>query len=182
MGKHIPVSDQVTLSALVEMQEVREELVRKVRKHVRTDEDAEDVVHNVICSALRRDPGEIRNPKAYLDGACWREVQEFYRRRVQCAEVDENVPEEEGKGPDRMYEKGELEELLRSLVDEFRTSLRNPKQGEAFALKMLEGWSYERIAAYLQVPKATVGTWIFRAKQEFRNSKAFTSKLRAYTD
>jgi len=181
MENHIPVSDQTTISSLLQRKEVRQKLVREVRGFVRTDEEAEDVVHEVLFSALQRNPEEIRNPLAYLSRACWLEAKGIYRGHIQSVEVDDDTPEEGGKRPDAMYETSESESLVKSLVQEFCASLGDPLQGKAFALRMLEGWSYEEIAVFLQVPQKTVGTWIFRAKCKFQKSKAFTEKLRAYT-
>jgi len=202
MGTQSPESGQMRIESLFEIEEgFRDRLVNMAKRITGTDEDAEDAVHDVVLKALLRDPDEIRDPKAYLNRACWTEAKGTHRKKpgrrvlgkeeeysstrkraVRFDESSENIADEADKWPDRKYEEKERDILIGSLVRDFCNCLKgDPRRREAFALRIMRGWSYERIAKQLQVPEATVGTWIFRATEAFRRSKAFSERLRTYT-
>ena len=69
----------------------------------------------------------------------------------------------ENSGPEAMYQKKELEKSLNkglnSLSEEART---------IFALRELEGLSYDEIAAQLNISKGTVSSRLFNARQKLK--------------
>jgi RNA polymerase sigma-70 factor (ECF subfamily) len=46
------------------------------------------------------------------------------------------------------------------------------RQAEVFCLHVLEGWSYLEIGSHLNVPVATVGVWLHRARTQLRERLA----------
>lgn len=150
---------------LVENQAFRDQLVSMARQEGLTVEEAEDIIAKIQYSMLARaEKGEqIRDPQAYLIRSFQWEAQRVRRERRRFCEVtDEMVDGAEGTNPELELARKELSLVLDTIL-----SGLEPRQQRVLVLWQA-GWSYQEIADYLKVPRATVGVWRFRAMQQLR--------------
>jgi RNA polymerase sigma-70 factor (ECF subfamily) len=77
--------------------------------------------------------------------------------------MEESV--DQGAGPQRQAERGEIRQLLETKIDALPDSFR-----AVFVLRALEELSVEETAAALGIPEATVRTRFFRARSQLREA------------
>ncbi|MEO6777202.1 MAG: RNA polymerase sigma factor [Kofleriaceae bacterium] len=127
--------------------------------------DAEDLVHDVVESMLRRPVPELANERAWLGRVLRNRFIDRLRRSAARREeplADRELAEEPPAGDVAGNSAAVAVELAR---------LPAP-QRETLALFALESRSYEEIAAQLGIAKATVGTRILRARRTLTRALA----------
>jgi len=72
---------------------------------------------------------------------------------------------DQGEGPQRQAERGEIRQLLETKIDALPDSFR-----AVFVLRALEELSVEETAAALGIPEPTVRTRFFRARSQLREA------------
>ena len=72
---------------------------------------------------------------------------------------------DQGEGPQRQAERGEIRQLLETKIDALPDSFR-----AVFVLRALEELSVDETAAALGIPEATVRTRFFRARSQLREA------------
>ena len=139
-------------------------------------EESQDILQEVflkVCSNIRGFKGKsslftwLRRITVNESLNWRRRAKRRFRWKHQPLETDgaEGIPElkNEDYGPEAMYQKKELEKSLHkglnSLSEEART---------IFALRELEGLSYDEIAAQLNISKGTVSSRLFNARQRLK--------------
>ncbi|WP_224823581.1 RNA polymerase sigma factor [Cognatishimia sp. MH4019] len=133
------------------------DLVRLARHIGRDAQEAEDVVQDVLLSTLRRcrARGPIEDLRPYLHAA----LRNRLRRPAEKAEESEVELAAPGQAEDRLMLR-DVEDALSALPADQARILR------AFAL---EGESYARIAARLDMPAGTVMSKLARARAHLRD-------------
>ena len=74
--------------------------------------------------------------------------------------IGELIPDE-GDTPDEQAEKNEMAKILRDQIRELPA-----KWSQAITLHHFQGFSYEEVAEVMQIPRATVATYILRARKQ----------------
>lgn len=126
--------------------------------------DAEDVVHDAFERALRaRSFGAGRDPRPWLGRITRNVAYDRLRVRSRDAVVPADIPPaESAEGIVLRSEAGaELAGVLRALP---------PAQRRAITLHDIEGYSNAEIASIEGVPRNTVRTRLFRARQAVRSA------------
>lgn len=132
----------------------------------RSHEDAEDAAQESFLVALQR-LEECRNPDRF-GGWLMTIVRNRSRNLLRRESLRETsaVPEAARSGdplPDRVAERGELEERLESALDGL-----TPVQREVVLLHDLEGWKHREIAERLELPSGTVRSHLHFARKALR--------------
>ena len=151
----------------------RSTLYRFIRARVRSDEDAEDILQDILTQSLSLSSitGPIEDVTAWLFRSARNRIIDWWRRRKTKQNAGE-VPlpaddPEEGPmladlladtsvGPDKLY----LRERLKEALVEALTALPKP-QREVFMMHELEGISFKEMSEASGVP---VGTLLARKK------------------
>ena len=128
---------------------------------------AEDCVSETfarLLKALRAGAGPLEHLQAYLYRIAHNWITDRYRRQpLPPLDLDESIPSEAGARPDFQaevrLEQQAVRQALRSLT---------PDQRQVVALRYLEGWENEQVAAALQKPVGTVRVLHHRAVQALR--------------
>ena len=130
--------------------------------------DADECFQDTFLGALRlaqRQP--LRDVRAVLQRLATLRAMDVLRRRYRQRKREEAGDFEHtpapGASPSQRAEAAELSERLRTALAELPT-----KQGEAFCLFSLEGWSYQQIADHLESSVDAVGVLLFRARAKLR--------------
>jgi RNA polymerase sigma-70 factor (ECF subfamily) len=147
---------------------LRPVLLVLARRMCASDADAADVVHDTLESALQA--GErlkaVENLQAWLVTILHRRMIDLFRKREReqlgdppedRAMTQETPPAD---APRWMQIDGEQ---LRAAVERLEPEFR-----EVFTLHAFERRSYKDIAAALDIPQATVGTRLLRARRKLR--------------
>jgi RNA polymerase sigma-70 factor (ECF subfamily) len=140
----------------------------KLNGHVPDEPELEDVVQEVFVAVIRRDFRLLRNydptytVKTYLGVITRTEVHRFLRRRRPLATPVEELEAASPAAPssaDSAADAEEKEVLLRAL-DELPQ-----RDAEILKLRFLREMDYRAIAGALNIPEASVGQTLYRAKQ-----------------
>jgi RNA polymerase sigma-70 factor (ECF subfamily) len=140
----------------------------RLNGHVPDEPELEDVVQEVFVAIIRRDFRLLRNydptytVKTYLGVITRTEVHRFLRRRRPTTTPVEELEAASPSAPsssDAAADAEEKEVLLRAL-DELP-----PRDAEILRLRFLREMDYRAIAGALNIPEASVGQTLFRAKQ-----------------
>lgn len=146
-------------------------LIRFVRRYVRTNEDAEDVVQNTFLEAIRcadRFAG-LSKPSTWLFGIALNLARNQVRRN--CASLSDAVDEstleqfaEEGVDPAEMTERREMAGLVDNVLGELSFDIR-----ATFEAVLSEECTYKQAAAMLKIPLGTVRSRISRVRAAIRS-------------
>jgi RNA polymerase sigma-70 factor, ECF subfamily len=126
--------------------------------------DAEDIVQESLLGALRgasRFEGRS-SLTTWLSRIVSNQCAAFRRyRRVRRADSlgSDNAPEPAGGAPENPEAKLDVERLLSAL---------SPEHREVIVLRELQGFSYDEISETLGVPRGTVESRLFRARQTLK--------------
>lgn len=128
--------------------------------------DAEDLVHDTFERALRawdrnRDHADLRSWIVAILNHLFIDHCRMARRRARHVTLDDLELSAPDPPPPPVWARvsdQQIETALASLDPELR---------DTYELRV-RGYSYQRIAAELQIPKATVGTRLFRARKRLR--------------
>ena len=140
----------------------------KLNGHLPDEPELEDIVQEVFLALIRRDFRLLRNydhaytVKTYLGVITRTEVHRLLRRRRPLSASGEEIEEAGGSVPpssDGAADAEEKELLLRAL-DELPQ-----RDGEILRLRFYREMDYRAIAGLLNIPEASVGQTLFRAKQ-----------------
>jgi RNA polymerase sigma-70 factor, ECF subfamily len=143
-------------------------LARIARRLCGNDSDAADLVQDTYERALRaRDRcDERRNPRGWMVTILHHLFIDQRRRMRRWAttvavdELDLAVPEPDDSPPWSGVTPQQVDAALATVGEEFR---------RVYDLHV-RGWTYDEIAAELQIPKATVGTRLLRARGKLRDA------------
>jgi RNA polymerase sigma-70 factor (ECF subfamily) len=148
----------------------RVNLRRFVRRYVRSDEDAEDVVQNTFLEAIRcasRFAG-LSKPSTWLYGIALNLARNQVRRI--CADPSEVVEDsileqiaDTGADPATQTERHQIAYLVSSILSEFPPKIRH-----TFEAVIEGGWTYEQAADMLHIPVGTVRSRISRVRSNIR--------------
>jgi RNA polymerase sigma-70 factor (ECF subfamily) len=136
--------------------------------------DAEDVLQTVFLRLLRRDGNAdpVSNMSSFLRRAAVNAALDLVRSRphvrdIPLDDVEPVLAEPAYRGPERLQRSGEIREWLQGALARL-----NPRIGQMFALKFLEGLENAEIARMLETTPATVAVTISRTRdrleKEFR--------------
>jgi len=139
----------------------RAHLARVARQLCGNAFDADDLVHDVVETMLRRPPPELANERAWL-GRTLRNRFIDRLRRITARREESLADRELAAEPPAGDVAAVVAELAR---------LPDP-QRETLALFALEDCNYDEIAARLGIAKATVGTRILRARRTLARALA----------
>lgn len=151
----------------------RKALLRFIRGRVRTDEDAEDILQDILTQTLSLSPltKPIEDLSAWLFRAARNRIIDWWRRlrtRADAGEVPLPAEEDDSSPvlgeligdhsykPDHLYQR----ELVREAIIEALAKLP-PAQREVFLLHELEGVSFKEMAEASGTP---IGTLLARKK------------------
>lgn len=149
----------------------RQNLIRFVRRYVRTAEDAEDVVQNTFLEAIRcsdRFAG-LSKPSTWLYGIALNLARNQVRRNCACLSdsVEDSTLEqfaEEGVDPSELTERRQMASMVHSVLGELSSDIR-----ETFEAVLGEECTYKQAAAILQIPLGTVRSRISRVRSTIRS-------------
>jgi RNA polymerase sigma-70 factor (ECF subfamily) len=131
------------------------------RKLCRGQFDAEDLVQEVLVKVLRAPLPAGVNERAWLGRVMHNQLIDWVRRRATRREselVESAAAVDPGWWQRLTFER--VDAMIARLPDDQRT---------VFEMFVLDGKSYDEIAARLGIAKATVGTRILRARQKLRD-------------
>lgn len=158
----------IDLAALFRTHQVH--LYRFVRRYVRNNEDAEDVVQQTFVEAVRCAPrfAGLSKPSTWLFGIALNLARNHVRRR--CAdptdELDETLLEQIGDehaNPARLVELRQIAQLAQDMMDTLSDDMRATFEA------VLEGdCTYEDAAARLGIPIGTVRSRVSRVRAAIR--------------
>lgn len=140
----------------------------KLNGHAPDEPELEDVVQEVFLAVIRRDFRLLRNydptytVKTYLGVITRTEVHRFLRRRRPLAAPVEELESAAAPSPassDGAADAEEKEMLLKAL-DEMPQ-----RDAEILRLRFLREMDYRAIAGVMNIPEASVGQTLYRAKQ-----------------
>lgn len=159
---------ELDINALFDQHRVN--LRRFVRRYVRSDEDAEDVVQNTFLEAIRcasRFAG-LSKPSTWLYGIALNLARNQIRRS--CADPSEVVEDsileqiaDQGADPATQAERHQIAYLVSSILNEFPAKIRH-----TFEAVIEGGWTYEQAADMLHIPVGTVRSRISRVRSNIR--------------
>lgn len=169
----------------------RSTLYRFIRARVRSDEDAEDILQDILTQSLSLSSitGPIEDITAWLFRSARNRIIDWWRRRKTKQNAGEvPLPEddpEEGPmladlladtsvGPDKLY----LRERLKEALVEALTKLP-PAQREVFMMHELEGISFKEMSEASGVP---VGTLLARKKYAVDALKKALTEIHTETE
>jgi RNA polymerase sigma factor (sigma-70 family) len=151
------------------------ELHRFLIRRLRRAEDAEDLAQEVFMRLARMENSDfVKNPRAYLFGIAGHVVSE-YRIRDQHLEswlvFDEEIATREAERPaavhlDQLSEELDIKRQLRRALERLPAVHR-----AVFVLHKRDGYSYEEIAARLQISVRKIETYLADAKAQLRKMK-----------
>ena len=143
---------------------------RMLGNHEDAEEATQDVFHKIHRS-VEGFRGESKMSTwiyRITSNTCINRLRKKQRTMVS---IDEPMDEEEktfadiiadeGPNPEQRFESNQLADIVRSNVRSLP-----PNQAMALSLNHFEGLSYEEIAEIMEIPKATVATYIFRGRKE----------------
>jgi RNA polymerase sigma-70 factor (ECF subfamily) len=140
----------------------------KLHGHAPDEPELEDIVQEVFVAVIRRDFRLLKNydptytVKTYLGVITRTEVHRFLRRRRPLATPAEEIEASSAVAPSSAETAADAEEkevLLRAL-DELPQ-----RDAEILKLRFLREMDYRAIAGTMNIPEASVGQTLFRAKQ-----------------
>ncbi len=134
-----------------------------VRKRVRSDEEAEDIVQDVLLKFVReRDSIDAGRGPAWILAVARREIADLYRRGAPpAAELsgEEHAPPDADDATALM----ELSHCVQPLLDRL-----SPADRELLRRVDLEGESQAELAGALVLPRSTLKARVQRARERFR--------------
>lgn len=139
-------------------------LRRKLRRFVRSREDADDVVQEAFLRAYE-DPGRVRDPGAFVYSAARNLAIDSHRREESARKATLSEAPlcafEASDSSEAKLLSDERARLVREAIE------RLPHQRRmVFALKMFHNYSYREISDTLQISVKTVENHIARALQD----------------
>ena len=154
--------------------EYQDRVYNQAYRMLGNQEDSEEAVQDVflkIHRSLEDFRGESKMSTwiySITSNTCINRLRKKQRTMVS---IDEPMDEEgktfadiiadEGPNPEQSFESKQLADIVRSNVRSLP-----PNQAMALSLNHFEGLSYEEIAEIMEIPKATVATYIFRGRKE----------------
>jgi RNA polymerase sigma-70 factor (ECF subfamily) len=141
-------------------------LYRLAHQLTRDPVDAEDILQDSVIKAFRSFSGFRQEAELYtwLARIVRNTVLDDFKRAVRrYEEAHEVMPEHVEHVTEPRAERDELRGLVRSLVDQLSDKLREP-----LVLYDLEGYSYEEVAAILDLNLGTVKSRLNRARLALR--------------
>lgn len=140
----------------------------KLNGHLPDEPELEDIVQEVFLALIRKDFRLLRNydatftVKTYLGVITRTEVHRLLRRRRPLSAPGEEIEEAGGAVPPSSDGAAEAEEkeLIRRALDELPQ-----RDGEILRLRFYREMDYRAIAGLLNIPEASVGQTLYRAKQ-----------------
>jgi RNA polymerase sigma-70 factor (ECF subfamily) len=143
-------------------------LYRRALRLTGNESEAADLVQDTLEKGMRRLPRgmDVADVGAWLH-AIMRNLfvdrRRAYERRYGTNLTDEAISTLRSPEPEEPPEWSPLKDSLRNVIEELESGLRS-----VMMLKVDEGLSQLEIAARLDLPPATVGTRVFRAKKKLR--------------
>lgn len=143
-------------------------LYRRALRLTGNESEAADLVQDTLEKGMRRLPRgmDVADVGAWLH-AIMRNLfvdrRRAYERRYGTNLTDEAISTLRSPEPEEPPEWSPLKDSLRTVIEELESGLRS-----VMMLKVDEGLSQLEIAARLDLPPATVGTRVFRAKKKLR--------------
>lgn len=144
-------------------------LFRFVWHLVRSVEASEDLVQNVFLRIWhhRQHLPETTSLSAYLYRAARNSALNYLRDEKTTVPHNPNIAALDSEGPDRQYQLGELDSLIRRAIDALPEGCRT-----VFILSRYHDLKYKEIADVLQVSVKTVENQMGRALRLLRNQLA----------
>jgi len=141
----------------------------KLHGHLPDDAELEDIVQEVFVAVIRRDFRLLRNfdPtytfKTYLGVITRTEVHRVLRKKKPLLGEPDELERASPPGADATegVEKAEEREVLMNALDELPR-----RDAEILRLRFLREMDYKAIAGAMNLPEASVGQTLFRAKQK----------------
>jgi RNA polymerase sigma-70 factor (ECF subfamily) len=128
---------------------------------------AEDCVSETfsrLLKALRAGQGPSDNLKAYLFRSAHNWMTDQYRRQpIPLLELDDELPENDPTSPPQQAEANLQQQKVRAAL-----SLLTAEQREVVALRFVEGWELDEIAANLKKPVGAIKALQHRAIASLR--------------
>lgn len=143
-----------------------ETLYRIARYRLRDEDRAQDVLHSVFLAAAQKAPQlqSHENPLGWLLRALNYEISHEFARQARRAHRECRLPEGGEDLPQALPPSLGLEEVLPAGLP--------ARDRELLLLFYQEGLSYREIAQRLNIPPATCGTWLARARERCRQALA----------
>jgi RNA polymerase sigma factor (sigma-70 family) len=145
-------------------------LVKFVRRYVRSNEDAEDVVQNAFLEAIRcaDNFAGLSKPSTWLFGIALNLARNQVRRNCNylCDSVEDDVLEhfaDGGPDPSDITERLELVSMVRNLLGDLPPDLR-----DTFSAVLGDECTYRQAAAKLEIPVGTVRSRVSRVRTAIR--------------
>lgn len=153
------------------------ELVRYAQRFVGDLHAARDVVQHAFLRLCDQDPRELRGREAaWLYRVCRNRALDWLRQagRLQAFNDSEELAFErstdaEGTDPALLAERGELSDMLRSLVARLPLLYREPLQ------LWSQGWSYREIAEVVERTEGNVRVLVHRAVKALKEHPQVTA-------
>jgi RNA polymerase sigma-70 factor (ECF subfamily) len=141
-------------------------LQRVAHKLCGRPDDARDLVQDTLERALRAGSAPNPNLKAWLLSILQHRFIDLWRRRayVHTSDALETLAAEPAPAADEEPRWAGIDDArIRAAVDRL-----HPNYREVFVLHALEGRAYTEVAEQMGIPKATVGTRLFRARARLK--------------
>lgn len=140
----------------------------KLNGHLPDEPELEDIVQEVFFALIRKDFRLLRNydpaytVKTYLGVITRTEVHRLLRRKRPLPASGEEIEEAGGSAPPSSDGAADAEEkdLILKALDELPQ-----RDGEILRLRFYREMDYRAIAGLLNIPEASVGQTLYRAKQ-----------------
>ncbi len=154
------------------------ELVRYAQRFVGDLHAARDVVQHAFLRLCDQDPKELRGREAaWLYRVCRNRALDWLRQSGRLQSFDESdelqLTGEQSSSPESdpavLAERGELSDVLRSLVDRLPLLYREPLQ------LWSQGWSYREIAEVVERTEGNVRVLVHRAVKALREHPQVSS-------
>lgn len=149
----------------------RQNMIRIVRRYVRTIEDAEDVVQNAFIEAIRcaNNFSGLSKPSTWLFGIALNLArnQARHNRANLFDSVEESLLEQfmdSGADPIDLIERREIAQMVSGLLGDLSDDIR-----DTFEAVLGEECTYKQAAAMLQIPLGTVRSRISRVRTVIRS-------------
>ncbi len=138
-------------------------LLKVARKLCGRPDDAHDLVQDTLERALRAGGSPNPNLKAWLLSILQHRFIDLWRKRAHTHASDEleSLPAAEEREEPRWM--GLDTERVKAAVEKLHPTYR-----QVFVMHALQGYAYAEVARMMGIPKATVGTRLFRARQRLR--------------